>query len=73
MIIFICSGVVSSSRMMKLSLRVRALEHGQCLVRGRRLELAVVKARALAAVAGRSGRLDERQQRVTVAVQSQRP
>ena len=37
-----------------------------------RLELAVVEARTLARVAGRSGGLDEREQRVTVAVHPQR-
>ena len=39
----------------------------------RRLELAVVEARALAGVARRAGGLDEREQRVAVAVQAQRP
>ena len=50
----------------------RALEHRQRLVRRGRLELAVVEARALAGVAGRPGRLDEREHRVAVAVQAQR-
>src|SRR3954452_6318074 len=49
----------------------RALEDGQRLVRRRRLEVAVVEARALAGVAGRAGGLDQRQQRVAVAVQPQ--
>src|SRR4051794_12935894 len=49
----------------------RALQAGQRLVRGRRLELAVVKARPFARVAGRAGGLDERQQRVAVAVEAE--
>ena len=50
----------------------RALEAGQRLVRRRRLELAVVEARALAGVAGRAGGLDEREHGVDVAVEAQR-
>ena len=50
----------------------RALEHRQRLVRGGRLELSVVKAGALARVARRAGRLDEREHGVAVAVEAQR-
>src|SRR5207247_8153563 len=50
----------------------RALQARQRLVRGERLELAVVEARALAGVTRGPGRLDERQQRVAVAVEAQR-
>src|SRR4051794_14839919 len=50
----------------------RALERGQRLVRGGRFELAVVEAGARAGVARRPLRLDEREQRVAVAVQPQR-
>ena len=49
-----------------------ALERGQRLVRRRRLELAAVKARARAGVARRPGRLDEREDRVAVAIEAQR-
>jgi len=50
----------------------RSLERGQRLVRRAVLEIAPVKAGALARVAGGAGRLDERQQRVAVAVQAKR-
>src|SRR4051812_13921859 len=50
----------------------RALERGQRLVRRGRLELAVVEARARAGVAGGAGGLDQREQRVAVAVEAQR-
>src|SRR3954468_19504655 len=48
----------------------RPLEHRQCLVR-RPPELAVVEARALARVTGRTAGLDEREQRVGIAVVAQ--
>src|SRR3954471_10803778 len=50
----------------------RALEPRQRLVRRRRIGLAVVEAGALPRVACRAGRLDEREQRVAVAVEAQR-
>src|SRR2546421_5423219 len=50
----------------------RPLECGQGLVRGERLELAAVKAGPLARMASGSRRLDERQQRVPVAVVADR-
>ena len=50
----------------------RPLERRQRLVRGGRLELAPVKAGPLAGVAGRAGGLDEREQRVAVAVVAHR-
>ena len=50
----------------------RALERGQRLVRRLRLELAAVEARALAGVARRPGGLDQREQRVAVAVVADR-
>ena len=52
--------------------RERALERGQRLVRRGVLDVAAVEARALAGVAGRAGRLDEREHRVAVAVEAQR-
>ena len=64
---------VGALRPQRRAVGERALERGQRLVRRGRLELAVVKARALAGVARRAGGLDERQQRVAVAVQAQRP
>ena len=48
--------------------RDRPLERRQRLVGRARVELAAVKAAALAGVAGRAGRLDQRQQRVGVSV-----
>jgi hypothetical protein len=51
----------------------RAIEGRQRLMRRPRIELAVVKARPLAGVARRPRGLDEREQRVAVAVQAQRP
>src|SRR5205085_2574855 len=53
-------------------LREHALERAQRLVRGGGLELAAVKARALAGVTSRSGGLDESEQRVGVAVVADR-
>ena len=50
----------------------RALQPGQDLVRRGRLELAAVEAGALARVAGGPGGLDEREQRVAVAVVADR-
>src|ERR1700729_4337936 len=50
----------------------RTLEHRQGLKRGVRLELAAVKAGPLSRVAGRTGRLHERDERVTVAVVADR-
>ena len=50
----------------------RPLERRQHLVRRGRLELAAVKAGALARVTGGAGGLDQRQQRVAVAVEAQR-
>src|SRR3954468_21253547 len=50
----------------------RPLEGGERLVRRGRLEVALEEAGPLAGVAGRAGRLDERQQRVAVAVAPQR-
>src|SRR5205809_137571 len=50
----------------------RALERGKRLVRRAGLELALVEAGAFAGVAGRAGRLDEREERVAVAVEPQR-
>ena len=50
----------------------RALQAGQRLVRRGRLELALVEAGARARVARGAGGLDEREQRVAVAVQAQR-
>src|SRR3954451_2862648 len=54
------------------ALRERAFQARKCLVRGRRLERAVVEARALAGVAGRAGGLDQREHRVGVAVVAER-
>src|SRR4051794_27413657 len=51
-------------------LRDRPLERGERLA-GHGVELPVVEARALAGVAGGSGRLDEREDRVLVAVEAQ--
>ena len=51
----------------------RPLERGQRLERRPGLELAAVKAGPLAGVARRTGRLDQRQQRVAVAVVADRP
>src|SRR4051794_13668366 len=55
-----------------LALQQRALEARQDLVRRRRLEVAGEEARARAGVARGAGGLDEREQRVAVAVQAQR-
>src|SRR5439155_10515143 len=54
------------------AIRERALERGKRLVRRAGLELALVEAGAFAGVAGRAGRLDEREERVAVAVEPQR-
>src|SRR3954454_13013085 len=54
-----------------LALLERSLERGERLVRGRRLDLAVVEAGALAGVARGAGGLDEREERVAVAVEAQ--
>ena len=51
----------------------RALQRREHLVGSRGLELAAVKAGALAGVTGRAGRLHQRQQRVPVAVVADRP
>ena len=53
--------------------RDRPLERRQRLVRRGRIELAPVEAGALSGVARRPGRLDEREQRVAVAVDSGSP
>src|SRR4051812_13070993 len=64
-------GVALRAVRSRLSVRDRPLEHRQRLVRRRWLQLAVVEAGALAGVAGRAGRLDQREQRVGVAVVAQ--
>src|SRR3954454_1629969 len=56
---------------LRLAVGQRALEDRQRLVRRGRLELAVVKARALAGVARRPAGLDEREHGIAVAVHAQ--
>src|SRR4051794_40297597 len=62
---------VGALRALRLSLPERSLEGGERLVRRRRLGVAVVEAGARAGVARRAGGLDEGEQRVAVAVESQ--
>ena len=63
---------VGAARALALAVDERPLERGERLVRRGRLRVAVVEAGPLAGVAGRAGGLDEREQRVAVAVQAQR-
>jgi len=63
---------VGPGRPLERALGERPLERRQHLVRSRRLELAAVKAGALARVAGRTGGLNEGEHRVAVAVDAQR-
>ena len=63
---------VGAARAVALAVGERALERGQRLVRRGRLGVAVVEARPRAGVARRAGGLDEREQRVAVAVEAQR-
>src|SRR4051812_18385789 len=62
---------VGALRAIGFALLERSLERGKRLVRGRRLDLAVVEAGALAGVARGAGGLDERQERVAVAVEAE--
>src|SRR5919108_6059849 len=63
---------VGAAGALALAVLQRPLERGQRLVRRGRLRLAVVEARPRAGVARRAGGLDEREQRVAVAVEAQR-
>src|SRR3954447_19823440 len=63
---------VRALRPLALAVGERPLERRQPLVRGGRLDLAVVEARPRAGVPRRAGGLDEGEQRVAVAVEPQR-
>src|ERR1019366_6281067 len=63
---------VGAGRTLACALAQCALQRGQRLGRRARVELAAVKAGALARMAGGTGRLDEREQSVAVAVHAQR-